>query len=77
MYQDVVTVDPDVMSGAPVFKETRVLVKTLIDHIDAGLTTLDFMEGFPTVKRAQIEDCLNESSLFIEHAMFNKQGEKI
>lgn len=68
------TTDPEVMSGAPVFTGTRVLVQTLIDHIEAGLTIDDFREGFPSVTDAQIEDFLNQSSLFLQHAMFNKQG---
>jgi uncharacterized protein (DUF433 family) len=69
-----VSVDPEVMSGTPVFTGTRVPVQTLIDHIEAGLTMDDFREGFPSVTEAQIEDFLSQSSLYIQHAMFNKQG---
>jgi uncharacterized protein (DUF433 family) len=69
-----VSVDPEVMSGAPVFTGTRVLVQTLIDHIEAGLTMDDFRDGFPSVTEAQIEDFLSQSSLYIQHAMFNQQG---
>ena len=32
----VVSANPQVMSGAPVFKGTRVLVQTLIEHLEAG-----------------------------------------
>jgi uncharacterized protein (DUF433 family) len=58
-----VTVDPEVMSGAHVFKGTRVLLQTLIDHIEAGITLDDFMDGFPSVSREQIHAFLNESVL--------------
>jgi uncharacterized protein (DUF433 family) len=60
-----VTVDPEVMSGAPVFKGTRVPLQILIDHIEAGITLDDFMEGFPSVSREQIHAFLNES---VHHA---------
>jgi uncharacterized protein (DUF433 family) len=60
-----VTVDPDVMSGAPVFKGTRVLLQTLIDHVEAGVTVDDFLEGFPSVTREHIHAFLNES---VHHA---------
>ncbi len=60
-----VTVDPEVMSGAPVFKGTRVPLQILIDHIEAGITLDDFMEGFPSVTREQIHAFLNES---VHHA---------
>jgi len=60
-----VTVDPEVMSGAPVFKGTRVMLQTLIDHIEAGITLDDFMDGFPSVSREQIHAFLSES---VHHA---------
>jgi uncharacterized protein (DUF433 family) len=60
-----VTVDPEVMSGAPVFKGTRVMLQTLIDHIEAGITLDDFMDGFPSVSREQIHSFLSES---VQHA---------
>ena len=45
---------PDIMGGAYVFAGTRVPVQTLLDYIEAGETIDDFLEGFPTVKRAQV-----------------------
>ncbi|HSJ98567.1 MAG TPA: DUF433 domain-containing protein [Myxococcota bacterium] len=43
----------DVMSGALVFRGTRVLVKTLLDHLAAGDSLDEFLDQFPTVKREQ------------------------
>ena len=31
---DLITVDPDILGGAPVFKGTRVPVKTLFDYLE-------------------------------------------
>lgn len=46
------TVSPDVVSGAPVFKGTRVPVRVLLDHLEgSGLET--FLEDFPSVSREQ------------------------
>jgi len=42
----VVSADPQVMSGAPVFRGTRVLVQTLIEHLEAGDSIDDFLGGF-------------------------------
>ena len=56
----VVSADPNVMSGAPVFKGTRVLAQTLIEHIEAGDTIDDFLEGFPSVTREQVVAFLEE-----------------
>ncbi len=48
-----ITVDPEIMSGAPVFKGTRVPVAALLDNLAAGLTLDDFLDNFPTVAREQ------------------------
>ena len=57
----VVTAQPGVMSGAPVFKGTRVLVQTLIEHLEAGDSIDDFLEGFPSVSREQVIAFLEET----------------
>jgi uncharacterized protein (DUF433 family) len=49
---------PDVMGGVLVFADTRVPVATLFDYLEAGKSIDDFLEGFRTVKRAQIIDLL-------------------
>ena len=44
---------PEIMSGTPVFKGTRVPVHTLIDHLAAGVSLEEFLLDFPTVSREQ------------------------
>ena len=56
----VISAQPDVMSGAPVFKGTRVLAQTLIEHLAAGESIDDFLEGFPSVSREQVIAFLEE-----------------
>jgi uncharacterized protein (DUF433 family) len=50
----VVTQSPDILGGVPVFAGTRVPVKSLFDHLEAGDSIEDFLEGFPSVKREQV-----------------------
>jgi uncharacterized protein (DUF433 family) len=50
----VVSLDPEVMGGTPVFSGTRVPVQTLLDYLEAGDSIDDFLEGFPSVKREQV-----------------------
>jgi len=47
----VIVRDPEVMSGEPTFRGTRVLVRTLFDYIEAGHSLERFLDGFPTVDR--------------------------
>lgn len=46
--------DPEVLGGTPVFTGTRVPVKNLLDHIKAGDSIDEFLEGFPSVQREQV-----------------------
>ena len=45
--------DPEIMGGTPVFVSTRVPLQNLIDALEGGDSIDDFLEGFPTVTRAQ------------------------
>jgi uncharacterized protein (DUF433 family) len=49
----VITRDPAVLGGAPVFAGTRVPVQTLIDYFEAGQSLAEFLADFPTVTREQ------------------------
>ncbi len=46
---------PRIMGGTPVFTGTRVPVDSLIDHLRAGDTIEEFLDGFPCVSREQAE----------------------
>lgn len=48
-----ITIDPEIVSGTPVFRGTRVPVDALINNLEAGLTLDEFLENFPTVAREQ------------------------
>jgi uncharacterized protein (DUF433 family) len=54
MKQPVVSRDPEVMGGTPVFHGTRVPVQTLLDYLEAGESIDEFLEGFPSVTRGQV-----------------------
>jgi uncharacterized protein (DUF433 family) len=54
MKQPVVSRNPEVMGGTPVFCGTRVPVQTLLDYLEAGDSIDDFLAGFPSVTRQQV-----------------------
>ena len=45
--------DPEIMSGAPCFAGTRVLVKNLFDYLEGASSLDDFLEDFPSITREQ------------------------
>lgn len=56
-----ITIDPDIVSGIPVFRGTRVPAEALIDNLEAGLSLDEFLENFPTVTREQAMQVLEFS----------------
>jgi len=51
MNANLVSIDPEVMSGALCFAGTRVPVKNLFDYIEGSSTLEEFLEDFPSVSR--------------------------
>ena len=50
----IVNSDPEILGGTPVFSGTRVPIRSLFDHLEAGDSIDDFLEGFPSVRRDQV-----------------------
>jgi uncharacterized protein (DUF433 family) len=67
--ESIVRVDPNVMSGAPLFVGTRVPVKNLLDYLAAGDGLERFLDHFPSVTREQAVAALEVAAdLLAEHA---------
>ena len=52
---DVLSSSPEVVSGAIVFKGTRVPVDALFEYLSGGSSLDEFLDDFPTVRREQAE----------------------
>jgi uncharacterized protein (DUF433 family) len=53
MKTEVIEINPEKVSGTPVFAGTRVPIQNLFDYIEGGESLEDFLEGFPPVTREQ------------------------
>ncbi len=51
MKRHLISVDPQIQGGAPVFAGTRVPVKNLFDYLEAGESLNQFLDDFPSVDR--------------------------
>lgn len=72
--KDVIVVDAEILGGTPVFRGTRVAIKTLFDYLESSSLD-DFLEGYPSVSRQQAEavielasSLLNTFTLYYEAA---------
>ena len=50
---EVISIDPERLSGAPCFAGTRVPIQTLWDYLEGGDSLDEFLDGFPGVTREQ------------------------
>jgi uncharacterized protein (DUF433 family) len=57
----VVSINPNILGGTPVFTGTRVPVVSLFDYLKKGRTVDYFLEQFPTVRRDQVDQLLDEA----------------
>jgi uncharacterized protein (DUF433 family) len=59
---------PGKVSGAWLFKGTRVPVKALFENLEAGARLDEFLEWFPGVTREQVEAVLQHAELSLAEA---------
>jgi uncharacterized protein (DUF433 family) len=48
-HEELITIDPELLHGTPVFRSTRVPIETLFDDLINGNSINEFLDDFPTV----------------------------
>jgi uncharacterized protein (DUF433 family) len=63
--KNVITRDPDLLGGTPVFRGTRVPFQALLDYLEGGQTLGEFLEDFPTVTREAAVHALEHAKALV------------
>jgi uncharacterized protein (DUF433 family) len=63
--KSVIVQDPDIHSGEPVFRGTRVPFGTLLDYLEGGETLDEFLEQYPGVSREHAIAALEEAKALV------------
>jgi uncharacterized protein (DUF433 family) len=53
MREKLINIDPEILSGTPVFNGTRVPILTLFDYLASGDSLEEFLDDFPSVSHEQ------------------------
>jgi uncharacterized protein (DUF433 family) len=61
-----VTRDPEIVSGAWVFRGTRIPVRALFENVEDGATVDQFLDWFPGVRRLQLEAVLEQAAASLD-----------
>lgn len=64
LLKDVINIDKDIMHGTAVFKNTRVTIQILFDHLEES-SLEEFLKGFPSVCRQQAENVIEMAGKLI------------
>ena len=62
MPECVIVSDPEIMSGMPCFRGTRVPFNNLIDYLEGGQSLGEFLRQFPSVTREMAVQALEEAT---------------
>ena len=65
MVDKVIDRNPDILGGTPVFAGTRVPVRILMEHLEAGDRLDEFLEDYPTVSRTQAIALLERATVML------------
>lgn len=63
---ELITIDPEILGGVPVFKGTRVPIKSLFEYLENNYSLEEFLECFPSVSRElarQVLECSEQALL--------------
>jgi uncharacterized protein (DUF433 family) len=60
-----VTRHPEILSGAPAFRGTRVFLRSLFDYLEHGYPLPEFLEDFPSISRGLAQETLQEAQRLV------------
>ena len=64
-FESVIVQDPEIHSGEPVFRGTRVPFQTLLDYLEGGETLDEFLKQYPGVSRDQAIAAMEETKTLL------------
>jgi uncharacterized protein (DUF433 family) len=66
-YMDRISIDPEVLSGKPVIKGTRIPVYLIIQLLANGLIEKEILKQYPSLKKQDIKAALVYASKTLEN----------
>jgi uncharacterized protein (DUF433 family) len=71
---DRIELDPKVCNGRPVIKGTRIPVSIILEQIAEGRSWESVLEGYPELKREDIQQAVLYASASLEHTEVRAAG---
>jgi len=66
MGTQLITSDPEILGGTPVFAGTRVPIAVLFENLAGGLNLEEILDSYPSLKREQAIEALQQAESLLE-----------
>jgi len=57
-WEELISIDPDVRSGKPCLRGTRITVYDVLDYLAGGMDEAQIVADFPALSREHVRACL-------------------
>jgi uncharacterized protein (DUF433 family) len=64
--KDKITTDPNIMTGKPIIKGTRITVATILRQLAQGVEVDEILQNYPTLKKEDIQTALEYATDRVE-----------
>ena len=67
MIVEQIEIDPNVMMGKPVIRDTRITVELILRKLGEGATEADLLDAYPRLTRAHIQAAMRYAADTLAH----------
>jgi uncharacterized protein (DUF433 family) len=65
-WQDRIIIDPDILTGKPIVRGTRLAVEFIIDLLAQGWTEAEILRNYPGLTHEDVQACLGYASAILQ-----------
>ena len=65
-WQERIVIDPDVLVGKPILRDTRLAVEFIIDLLAQGWTETEILRNYPGLTHEDVQACLGYASATLQ-----------
>ena len=69
-----ITIDNDVCHGKPTIRNSRIMVKTVLELLSSGMTYQEILDDYPKLEHADILSCLVFATRLVDFRSVNLQA---
>ena len=69
-----ITIDTEICHGKPTIRGSRIMVKTILELLAAGMTNQEILDDYPKLELEDISACLTFATRLVDFRSINLQA---